>query len=77
MILLFGGTITVLLGCTTISLFGGTTTLTSFGRAPPPPLLELHAKIASMLRATKIGMILLGFIGHLGFAMSNIKGVKF
>jgi hypothetical protein len=47
--------------------------LTSFGRAAPPPLLELHAEIASMLRATKIGMVLLGFIGHLWFSISYIS----
>ncbi len=43
-------------------VLGGTTTLTSLGRDEPLPLLELHALIASKVRLTKSGIIILGDI---------------
>ena len=57
-------------GTTTVLLLGGTTTLTSLGCDEPPPLVELHAVRASMVRTRKTGMIFLGVIEYLSFVLS-------
>ncbi|MGZ4957099.1 MAG: hypothetical protein ACXV8Q_18520 [Methylobacter sp.] len=51
---------------------GGTMTLTSFGLAEPPSLLETQALRAGMARMKKTGMIFFGFIENLHFVL-NLK----
>ena len=75
-IVLFGGTTTVRLGGTIILVLGGTTTLTSLGCFAPPPLVELHAARASMMKTRTTGIIFLGVIEYLSCLLSLKQFVR-